>query len=325
MRNHSRGRSRQQGSLLVITLWIITLLSVFAVAVARHLSLELRLSKYHLARERARTLAHSGIALAIQQLARDAQDADKPYDWLGDGWALVHDPIEADGGAVRILAVTDEERKLDVNAATSAQLQALGVPGDLAQAVVDYRDPEDATELRSAEPPYQPKDGAIVRLEELRDIPSATPEAFDALQAQTTPYSGDRGALPLNINTASADVLRSLAGETLGGMPAASVIDALVAARAGSDGDYGTADDCIVTALESAASQLAACTQMDPAPFVELLSKAAFTTSSSTFRIQAEGVMEQPAVRYRVEAVVRRTGEADQPLEVLSWKEGASS
>ena len=44
-----------------MTLWLVTILSVLAVAIARYLSLEVRLTKYRLAREQAQALARSGI------------------------------------------------------------------------------------------------------------------------------------------------------------------------------------------------------------------------------------------------------------------------
>ena len=109
---------RTRGSLLVITLWLVTLLSVFAIAVARHLSLELRLTKYQLARERAKALARSGVSLAMQQLAADAADAEEPYDWLGDDWALPQEAVQTADGVIQVRAIADEERKLDLNAAT---------------------------------------------------------------------------------------------------------------------------------------------------------------------------------------------------------------
>lgn len=313
-----------QGSLLIVTLWIITLLSVFAIAVARHLSLELRLTKYHLARERAKVLARSGVFLALSQLAQDAQDAGHPYDTLGDRWALPQDAVPVEGGQVQVTAVADEERKLDVNTATVAQLERLGLAAELAQAVVDYRDAEDPAEPRAVDPPYQPKDRAIVRLEELRDVPQLTAEAFAVLRERTS-SAGAEEALPLNINTVSAEVLQSIVGETLGGLPAVSVVTALVAARPGPDGEYGTMDDCVITDLSGAAEQLAACTQLDPAAFTELLSGATFAVQSTTFRIQAEGAVDQPSVRYQVEAVVRRSSDAAEPVRVLSWMEGSSS
>ena len=78
----------REGSLLVITLWMVATLSVLAVATARYLSTEVRLTKLRLAREQAKTLARSGVYLAMERLKQDADgESDGKYDWLGDDWA----------------------------------------------------------------------------------------------------------------------------------------------------------------------------------------------------------------------------------------------
>ena len=318
MRPNVRTRA---GSLLVITLWLLTILSVFAIAMARYLSVEVRLTRYRLTREQAKAWARSGVYLAMQELLKDAQQSGKAYDWLGDDWALPQAEVKTAGGRVRVLSVIDEERKLYLNTATKEQLERLTRSSDAAQAVVDYLDGEDASERQVEEPPYQPKNGPVVAMEELLEIPGVTPQIFETLQRTTTASADPSQPHPLNINTASPEVLLVVAGETLGGGPSAAVIQALTAARLGPDGEAGSDDDCVVTQLQDAANKLAACTQQSPTVFAELLSKASFSVNSTTFRIQAEGDVDSPSVRYRVEAIVQRATGA-QPLRVLAWREG---
>ena len=74
--------NRQRGSLLVMTLWIITILGALSVAVARYLSTEVRVTRYRLARHEARELAHSGIVLALTLIQED-QIQTPTADWSG--------------------------------------------------------------------------------------------------------------------------------------------------------------------------------------------------------------------------------------------------
>jgi hypothetical protein len=54
------------------------------------------------------------------------------------------------------------------------------------------------------------------------------------------------------------------------------------------------------------------------------LSSNAFGVSSGTFTVVSEGLIEHPAVRVRVEAVVRRTacGPGQPEPCLIAWREG---
>src|SRR3989338_1833318 len=73
----------QKGSLLVITLWLIAVLAMVAVALSRFLSTETRLMRYHGARAQARAWAEAGVRLAMHRLQEDTN----AYDGLGERWA----------------------------------------------------------------------------------------------------------------------------------------------------------------------------------------------------------------------------------------------
>src|SRR3989338_8401078 len=206
-----RGR-RESGSLLIITLWLVTILAAFAVAIARYLSVEVRVTAYRLARAQAATMARSGVFVAMRRLAYDGTHGDEAYDWLGDEeWAIVQgdgpDPaptwglrsatasVESTGQLVRgaraWVTITDEERRVNINAApgnapvTGALVTLFGGASDeLVAKIVDYVDaeppavastmPSGATGLeidRSTDPPYVAKNAAVAVFEELRSIP----------------------------------------------------------------------------------------------------------------------------------------------------------
>ena len=330
------GVPRQAGALLVITLWLITILSVLAVAIGRYLSTDIRLVKYQLAREQAKALARSGVYLGIERLQLDAvhPEADgKSYDWLGDEWAIPpgsdpSDPTawtitpgraaqDSSSTATRVIVrMTDDERRLDLNAVSPPVLmrlvQAVGGTPEVAQAIIDYADPDQEPVIE--EPPYVPKNAPFAAIEELLEIPAAR-SLVPRLRSWVSVVPGATALPRVNINTAGREVLLALGADPI-------VVEALLASRPGIDGVLGTDDDCRATDLAQAAMELAACAlQGDTAPMAQLLSlpTATFVVSSSTFRIQAEAVVEPGRVTHWIEAVVHRS--ADGP-RILAWREG---
>ena len=189
----------ERGSLLVITLWLIAVLSLIAVGLANYLSAEVRLSGYQLARAQAKSWAKTGLYLAMERLAEDAKDADEACDWLDDDWAGPLDVPMENGGGV-IVQVTDDERRLDLNgeAASVAVLSNLLEVGEVAEAVMGYRKPERGPAR------------TIRVMEELFDIPAvqAHQETGPVLRAQTTVYTQGH----VNLNTASAALLQAMKG-----------------------------------------------------------------------------------------------------------------
>ena len=338
--------SRESGSLLIITLWLVTILAAFAVAIARYLSVEVRVAKYRLAREEARAMAHSGVYVAMRRLAYDGTHGDETYDWLGDpDWALVQgdgpDPAETwelrapktvveptgqlTGGARAWVRITDEERKINVNGAlrdkaiVAAMNQLLGGSSDeLVARIVDAIDadavPSGTAGLeldQSSDPPYVAKNAPMAAPEEVWAIPGMegvpAPDAA-AFRNNTSVYYGP--AATLNINTAPAAVLRAI-----------GLSDATVAAieqfREGPDGPSaheqdGTFDRPGVGIVETLQSHswLVADPQQSRAEQTVL---TAMGVSSQTFTVVSTGnIPLSPAradtalVSSRVEAVVRR-------------------
>ena len=234
----------QSGSLLVITLWLIVILSVLAVAIGRYLSLEVRITKYRLAREEAKVLARSGVYLAMQRLAQDAASdpsgKKEEYDWLGDEWAYVRNeaspetwvvPLEGgdrdSGGARRQLTIhiEDEERAVSLNAewaegkdqallwqTAQGVLDGVGVadPIGVAAAIRDYQDSDKGADDPGIAPPEAAKNAPIRAIEELWDIPFINQlddaKLEETLRTQTTVWTDGS----ININTATEPVLIAL-------------------------------------------------------------------------------------------------------------------
>lgn len=314
---------RRSGSLLIITLWLVTILTVLAVAVARYLSLEVKVTKYALAREQAEALARSGVYVAMQQLvAESTQGAPPSVDWAGEAWAVAQPPLMTPRGEVQVTMI-DEERKLNLNLADEAMLTRLTNSPVVAKAIIDYRDPAEDGEDH---PPYLAKNERIAAREELLELPDLAQDAdrlYPVLAEAASPYLPDDARL--NINTAPAPVLRALGLSDV-------VVDVMERFRLGPDGPEAHAQDGIFEGegtmiVQRVRELLGPSVDFDSADFNtdrELL--GIFGTSSQTFTVTAAGSVAQPAVHISVEAVVRRNGcpapaggEAPQVC-IVAWK-----
>ena len=350
MTRRGDGLGFQTGSMLIISLWLIMVLAAAAVALSGYLSTETRLMRYVVARAQARAWATTGMTLAMKRLADDVttgtQTVDS-YDWLGDDWAYVPqnatDPATwvvplplgqavGEGQSVSVSAgqvsiqITDEERKVDINKALIGQLKGIGLSEEVASAIIDYHDADQGGSFENIPPLYQAKNSDIKALEELRELPGMTDAVYGTLQPYATVYTG--GAI--NINTADVEVLEALidpANPDYANL--INVVGTLVSHRPGNDGQLGTSDDCRITQLNPAVFEPAICSGgIDQVRLATLLSTPHLTTSSTIFRIVAIGTMQQPPVRARIDAIVKRNTTGSFTIEVggvgfqiLAWKE----
>jgi type II secretory pathway component PulK len=306
------------GSLLVVTLWLVTILSVLSVAIGRYLSLGVKMTRYRVAREQTRTLARSGVYLAMQRLAEDVNESDgAAYDWAGDSWAGEW-RIDVPSGALT-LRMADEERKLNLNTATADQLRSVVADDLVVQGILDARDePDPAEEQPGAQPPYAPKNGPFVVPEELADLPGMTREAYAALDAATSPYYGV--STTVNINTAPPEVLRAFGlSET--------TVQMVERFREGPDGPGEHQEDGVFRQSGPAIVQLLKDTQgvdLTGTPDGNLLGGTDFGVASQTFTVTVESALERPMVRTRIDAIVRRTPCPDgTPAPcIIAWREG---
>ena len=305
MNDGRRTPSQHRGSILIVTLWLVSILSVLAIAIGRYLSFEIRLTKYRLAREQTRTLARDGVYLAMQRLDRDAADDQERYDWLQDDWATIT-PIDLPEGHQLAVEIVDEERKLNLNRVVEdpVMLTAVGTlveSPSLAVKILDYIDsdleptsPDGLETDPTAQPPYVAKNGPVVVHEELLNIPGIE-EALETLR-QSTSVAPSMGKL--NINTAAPDVLRALGFS-------GPAVQALQACR--EQGTIFKEHSTILTTAETCG--------LGDAERSLLINE--FGVTSQTFTIISRAISEQPAVVVRVETVVQRSPE----LRILAWRE----
>ncbi len=182
----------KSGLILIVTLWILLILTLFALGMAKSVNLDLILSRYGIDKLKSYYLAKAAVIAAIAELDNDSQDAQtKDFDSLykcgislgggktpedlfkeiklGDGfftmgYYLAKDKI--------IYGLEDEERKINLNGITIANykvfvslMKILGIDTDtastIASSVVDWRD----SDSNVFNPPYGAEDSYYSTLE----------------------------------------------------------------------------------------------------------------------------------------------------------------
>lgn len=166
-----------KGSVLIISLWVLTALVLFAIGLSHRAAVNLRLSRYQRDILKASCFARAGINMAISELEKDEKEA--VYDGLNETWSTGIDPDtkkplftgralkEGSLGTFTVryiyeddsyLCMQDEGRKLSINLAGELGKQQLielllfkGISEDeaigLASTVVDWIDPDDIDSL----------------------------------------------------------------------------------------------------------------------------------------------------------------------------------
>lgn len=217
----SSGRRRgQAGIALVLVLWVLALLTVMALGLTTVQRTESALARNQIDAARFRALADAAInlmALDLMTTSLTAPDAapeaapgaaapdaepEVSAAWVPDGQPHM---LLFDGNELEV-RLYNEASRLDLNAATRDQLAALielaqGEEGydeaqrdQLADAIIDWRDEDDAVQLNGAEDgeyeeaglSYGARDGPFQSVEELREVLGMTRELYQRLAPDLT-------------------------------------------------------------------------------------------------------------------------------------------
>jgi general secretion pathway protein K len=217
-------RRAQQGVAVVVAILVVALATSTAIYLLWHQSLWLRQVENLTARAQADVLAHAAASWAAAILAED----NPAVDHLDEPWAQPMPALAAERAALSGV-ITDEQGKFNVNnlvneagasvhdlVAFQRLLAALGLPIALADAVVDWLDPDDRVTAPSGaedpyylgrDPPYRAPNGQILDLGELDNVKGFTPEIVKQLAPFATALPE---ATPVNVNTAPLQVLQAL-------------------------------------------------------------------------------------------------------------------
>jgi general secretion pathway protein K len=203
---------KQSGVVLIITLWILLILSTIALGFAFEMHLESRLARYQLDSHTAIYLAQAGINRAMVELKNDLfldrKARPQIIDSLGEPWANnensaeYYTDIELGEGKYSV-TVTDEYSKININYMTREMFLALltNIHPELEKeeeqmeligdALIDYRDSDtqywkDTTldevtyynpeSTDTVHPQYQMKNALFETVDELLNLPGMTPE-----------------------------------------------------------------------------------------------------------------------------------------------------
>jgi general secretion pathway protein K len=285
----------QRGIALVIVLWMLALLTVIANSMVFSLRSEVQVAGNHAASARAEAAADAGVFKAIRELTRPATDVQR---WQGNG--LSHDWI-FDGVALRV-TIMDEAGKIDINAAPETLLGSLfrslgldeAVAIGLADAIIDWRDPDDLRRVSGAEKEdyiaagkdYGPRNANFETIEELRLVLGMSDDIFRRAAPLITAYSGRPG---VSSAVAPRAVLMALPGV------APEQADAYLAER----------QTLLLQGL--------------PAPEATFARASAARPVGDTFSIQVHAVLGDNTAFFR-EAVAQVTSNPKAPVVILAWR-----
>lgn len=235
-------RSPRKGFALVLVLGIMVLLAILAAGIAFSVRGEINVAAEFSDKIRARYLAYAGFQKLLLELAADNPGVDGYWEtWHQlrsdeEGWDF--------GDGIFIVRVTDETAKLNVNTSDRDTLIAFfaQITGDsvqaeeIADAIIDWRDPDDEPQPLGAESdyylnleqPYRAKNAPFVSPFELLLVRGIAKETFygdpelgvPPLTELVTAYSAtpnidERGLPRVNINTATREQLLEALGDIL--------------------------------------------------------------------------------------------------------------
>jgi general secretion pathway protein K len=219
---------QEKGMVLLLVLVVVALLASLLTEFAFSTLVDLRLTETFRDSARAYYLAKGGIRVGRMILQEDKNDYDAPDELWGQGVSTY--PVGEGQVSIRI---EDLGGKLDINRLVTPQgnidalfkdrfLRLFGMteaddPTGLTDALIDWLDPDSDPEDYGAEDEYYQglessyscKNAPLDCLDELGMVRGFTPEVIRIV----TPHVTVHGSEKVNVNTASAEVLCSLAEE----------------------------------------------------------------------------------------------------------------
>jgi general secretion pathway protein K len=219
---------RQRGVAIITALLIVAIAATVSITISTRLQLDVRRTGNIIAGDQAYLYTLAAESWSQSILREDRQD--NQTDHLGENWAIELPPIPVDGGFI-LGKLTDMQScfnlnsLLDANSDTSLSrvrlerlLANLGIDKAYAQGIIDWIDndldttiPDGAEDVyyMNLEQPYRTSNTRMLSVSELRLIKGFDDaEVYNALLPHVCAFGVNT---PININTASAEVLRSLA------------------------------------------------------------------------------------------------------------------
>ena len=291
----NKNQGDQTGSAMVIAIFLIFTISIFAMAASTMVSGEFFQSQNHKNSIQANFLARAGIEKAIQTLKHDSPDVDTLNDFWHNNSEFFKDvdlgngsfSVSHEDGDQEIYGMIDEESKININTASQNTLKGLENLGAERVGMI--------LKSRRNEKFQNPSDlvsRGIISNEEF--------EGRSGLKNFLTVW----GKGKININTAPPEVLLAVLGFYT------NEVDLILSYRRGADETSGTDDDGVFRSLEEI---------KDLSSIKYKLPKDMFTVKSNNFYILSEGFIhkEKTTGRRTIATVVERD---NGKISIVHWK-----
>ena len=326
-----------------MTLWIMAMLSIFALGIGYRASLELRLVRYQIDQLKTLYIAKAAVQEVKQYLALDLVSDTKDYDSLyrcgiyllpeetpeemfknitvGDGSYTIKYKTGDDefNQPIWRYGLNDEEGKININQAEANTLTYLfelagadvSESESIAASIIDWRDADSIVSDNGAEndyyqnleTPYNCKNADFDTLEELLLVRDMTPEIFGQVKDYLTVYGESK---KVNINTASQLVLQALAISAGG---EATFADNIIDYRSGSDKIEATSDDNPCLAASNTMNYLEdALGSTEVGGEVISNFNNFITTKSANFRVEIQATSADGKVIKNITAILDNNG-----------------
>lgn len=335
---------RSRGSLLIVTLWMIAILTILSVSIGQHVRQKISLADRLDRRDWLCGVSEVGISQVLYRL-RQKKEADEGYHSLNDTYTsgkkdfsnvavgeatytISYPYRDTKGGELKThYGVEDEEGKININMldpnVLSTFFQKVGgaeqeLADMIAYSVVDWRDtdnslshPEYGAEddyYEDLEIPYESKDEKFESIEELLLVRGMTPEIFEKVEPFVTVY----GVGVVNINTAPREVLIGLGMDEV-------LADKIMLFRTGADREQGTKDDNVFNQAGDWGAELGKRVELTPNEINFLNQTVAtgrFGVNSHNFRIRSLAAIPRKQQALEIDAIANIAG------KILSWSVG---
>ena len=327
-------KQTKAGSILLLALWCLCILSTFAVILGYNVRSKISLIRRLEERDKCFFYALAGVKRASAYLkAEPLKDIYTLVDSYADMSGIFKD-VSVDDGNFSIVApystgvrygFIDEESRININSVDMTVLKRLfkyvldmdEMPAqDLAACVIDWRDSDSELSIPvgSAEDryysgldsPYEAKDDNFEMPDELLLVKGMTPEYFSKLGGYITVY----GAGIVNANTASKAVLIALGLNE-------KLADAIISFRAGGDALPGTGDDNVFSSSSGIAAAVSKYYRLGESETAQINSVAEryLGVNSAFFRAESIASLRNRSNATHVVCVLSRRG------RIIYWRE----
>jgi len=343
--------NEKDGLVLVISLWILALISLICIGLAHRVMINLKLAKFQKDRMQSLYIAKAGIQKAINILEKDETPE---TDILNELWSrgynkeedrYIFKEIELGSGfftvsyiyniinnttPVYFYGMSDEERKININQANRELLvsffEGIGVddPQSLSENIIYWRgDMQEGYEepyYESPEIPYPPRKAPFKTVEELCFVKGfrENPELVKECEGFFTVYTDNL----ININTAPSQILKaifvSLGADSVSLGLSDRLTNNIIDFRDGDDDQEATDDDVAINSNEIKTVIAKGLTDTMEIGWINN-QVFPFTAMSNLFRIEVLASLKTSKIQKKVTAIIEKT--EVQPFRVRYWHE----